>query len=106
MTIKDAAGKSLDYWVSRAEMERGGACVDTEVVVKPYSTDRELAQTIIDRENIQVSFTLDEDDIERSIAHVRPDGQICMADTDEEAAMMAYVYKVYGRQLLLDLCDQ
>jgi hypothetical protein len=103
VTINDTTGKSLDYWVSRAEMERSGACVDTEVVVKPYSTDPKLAQTIIDREHIQVSFTLDEDDIERSIAHVPPDGQICMADTDEEAAMMAYIHKVYGRQLLLSV---
>lgn len=100
MKLSELRGVRLDYWVSRAEQTRDGGD-GNEVVVKPYSSNSELAQTIIAREKIQISFALDENDVERPIAHVPPHGPVCMANTDVEAAMLCYVFHVYGNQLLI-----
>lgn len=99
MKLSDLTNGVLDYWVSRAERERAGVSDGSPLVVQPYSKDPQLAQVIIEREHIRISVTFDEDDMECPAAQVPPDGEICQGETEAEAAMLCYVYKVYGCQL-------
>lgn len=100
MNLDNLTVDEIDFYVSRAEHERIPANDGKPVVVKPYSSDRDLAQTIIDREHIKITVTFDENDMERPSAQISPHGLTCTGDTDLEAAMLCYVLHVYGRQLL------
>ena len=103
----------LDCWVSVAEqMRESTGDHEAPLLVRNYSSDPELAETIIAREHIVISHIVDDERGDMSIAWIDPSGDvqripsgagIWMGDTDYEAAMLCYVSACFGDAWPIDI---
>ncbi|VVD29136.1 conserved protein of unknown function [Paraburkholderia dioscoreae] len=112
MDAMSLKGAQLDYWVACAERQNGHAESDAIPTPPPaFSSDRALADAIIDREGIVVVLAVDAEFGNQYIAGAGPanaygfpnasDG-LWMGDGRLEAAMRCYVDRTFTPQRATD----